>query len=77
VSQALLSVTGLHHEYKPRGQSIEAIRELTFEVREGEFVCICGPSGCGKTTLLNCLSGLMNPTSGHITLDGRNGTEPP
>jgi len=46
-------------------------------VRDGEFMCIVGPSGAGKTTLLQCLSGLETPTSGSVTLRGRQVTEPP
>jgi NitT/TauT family transport system ATP-binding protein len=73
----LLSVSGLRHTYRGRGEETEAIRELSFEVADGEFVCICGPSGCGKTTLLNSLSGLMDTSGGEILLDGRPVHEPP
>ncbi len=47
-----------------------ALDGITFSIDRGEFVAIVGPSGCGKTTLLRCLSGLMTPTSGSVTLDG-------
>lgn len=49
------------------------MEEVTFSVREREFVCIVGPSGCGKTTLLKLIAGLLEPTSGHI----RFSTAPP
>jgi NitT/TauT family transport system ATP-binding protein len=54
-----------------------AIKDLSFEVGEREFICIVGPSGCGKTTLLKCVSGLLAPTSGEVLLDGRVVTAPP
>lgn len=48
-----------------------ALREVNFEVKEGEFVAIMGPSGCGKSTLLNILGLLDNPTEGTYTLNGK------
>jgi NitT/TauT family transport system ATP-binding protein len=54
-----------------------AIKDLSFEVHDREFICIVGPSGCGKTTLLKCVSGLLPVTSGEVTLNGRRVTEPP
>ncbi|MCI1960220.1 MAG: ABC transporter ATP-binding protein [Clostridia bacterium] len=44
----------------------EAIRNLSFDVEDGEFMSIVGPSGCGKSTLLSILSGLLKPTSGKV-----------
>ncbi len=49
---------------------VKAIADVSFEVAAGEFVCVVGPSGCGKTTLLKCISGLLEPTAGSVTLDG-------
>lgn len=43
-----------------------ALEDVSFSVREQEFVCIVGPSGCGKTTLLKLIAGLLEPTSGRI-----------
>jgi len=50
---------------------VHALRGLDFEVRRGEMVAVMGPSGCGKTTLLNCLSGLDEPTSGTVLVEGQ------
>ena len=56
---------------------VEAIREISFDVREREFVCIVGPSGGGKTTLLRALCGLHPKSGGSIQLHGREVVEPP
>ncbi|MEU8346507.1 ABC transporter ATP-binding protein [Spirillospora sp. NPDC048832] len=74
---ALLDVRGLRKVYSGRGRDVEAVRDLTFEVGAGELVCIVGPSGAGKTTLLRCVAGLLDCTSGEVTLDGRTVTGPP
>ena len=44
---------------------------LSFDVRRGEFVCILGPSGCGKSTSLRIIGGLLDVSSGRVTVDGR------
>jgi putative ABC transport system ATP-binding protein len=48
---------------------VEALKGITLEIGKGEMVAIMGPSGCGKTTLLNCLSGLDDVTSGKIFIE--------
>ncbi|MDQ7858837.1 MAG: ABC transporter ATP-binding protein [Armatimonadota bacterium] len=53
---------------------IEVLRDVTFAVMPGEFVCLVGPSGCGKTTLLRMMSGLIPIDRGQILIDG---TRPP
>jgi NitT/TauT family transport system ATP-binding protein len=64
----VLDVRDLTKSYDQAGPP--AMADLTFTVGEREFVCIVGSSGCGKTTMLRCLSGLLAPTSGSVTLDG-------
>lgn len=53
------------------GQQVEALRDVNFEVEEGEYVAIMGESGSGKTTLLNILAALDRPTAGSVLLDGK------
>src|SRR5215204_598085 len=54
-----------------------ALCDVSFDVHEGEFVCVVGPSGCGKTTLLRVLCGLTRPSEGAVLLDGRPVLAPP
>lgn len=51
--------------------TVTALREVSLEIRSGDFCAFIGPSGCGKSTLLNLIAGLDQPTSGEILLDGR------
>lgn len=48
----------------------EVLRDVSFSVKEGEFVVIIGPSGCGKTTLLKMINGLVVPDRGHVMVEG-------
>ena len=76
-STEFLRVEGLSKSFGTQGKTVEAIRSLDFEIREDEFVSIVGPSGCGKTTLLKCMSGLLEPTTGTVTFRGQRVVEPP
>lgn len=62
---------------KTREQDVEAIGDLNFSVGQGELACIVGPSGAGKTTLLKCIAGLLDVTSGSVSLEGAEVTGPP
>lgn len=48
-----------------------AVKDLSFTVREGEFMAVIGPSGCGKTTVLSLAAGLLTPSSGEIAVRGK------
>ncbi|MEG0752774.1 MAG: ABC transporter ATP-binding protein [Angelakisella sp.] len=50
---------------------LEVLKDISFNIKKGEFVCIVGPTGCGKTTFLNLLTKLIEPTSGEILIDGK------
>jgi NitT/TauT family transport system ATP-binding protein len=73
----MLSVRGLKKVYSSDHGDVEAVRDLTFDIADGELVCLVGPSGAGKTTLLKCIAGLLAPTSGEVLLAGERVTEPP
>lgn len=60
-----LSVKNLDFSYADR----QILRNLSFEIKDGEFVSILGPSGCGKSTLLNILAGLLKQQEGQIFID--------
>jgi NitT/TauT family transport system ATP-binding protein len=55
---------------------VQALRDVSVSVSEGELVCVLGPSGCGKTTLLNLVAGFISPTSGHVLFEGSPVREP-
>ena len=69
----ILEVQNLKKTYTTRfgGAQVEALKNVTFSVEEGEYVAIMGESGSGKTTLLNILAALDKPTGGHVNLKGR------
>lgn len=66
-----LSVVRLKKYYGSKGQIVKAVNDISFDVKEGEFIGIMGVSGSGKTTLLNCLSTIDTVTSGNIYLLGK------
>ncbi|MFF9006127.1 ABC transporter ATP-binding protein [Streptomyces goshikiensis] len=70
---ALLKVEDLKVAYG----KIEAVKGISFEVNEGEIVCLVGTNGAGKTTTLRTLSGLLKPAGGTITFDGKPLTQVP
>ena len=74
---SILEVKGVRKVYVPRfgGSQVEALKNVTFSVEEGEYVSIMGESGSGKTTLLNILAALDRPTGGVVLLDGQDLTK--
>ncbi len=69
---ALLRVEGLSKTYRKGENEIYALRNINFDVEEGEFVSIVGKSGSGKSTLLNLLGGMDSKASGHIYYENTN-----
>jgi ABC-type Fe3+/spermidine/putrescine transport system ATPase subunit len=66
MSASKLTLENVSHSYG----NVAVLRDLNINVNPGEFVVLVGPSGCGKTTILNLLSGHINPTSGAIQREG-------
>lgn len=72
-TKTILKVKDISKTYQARNGEINALTNINFEIKEGEFVSIIGPSGCGKSTLLSIISGLENKTSGEVYIDGKVG----
>src|SRR5256885_4250519 len=62
-------VDGLFKRFGARGSEFTAVDNVSFKVREGEFVALLGPSGCGKSTILNMVAGLVPRPGGNILID--------
>jgi putative ABC transport system ATP-binding protein len=71
MSDIALATQSVVKTYKTDQGPIQAVDEVSFEVRAGEFVALVGPSGSGKTTMLSMLAALLSPTAGQIWLDGQ------
>ena len=71
----ILRLEHIQKVYGNQGNITKAINDISFFIREGEFVGIMGASGSGKTTLLNCISTIDTVSAGHIYLDGNDVTE--
>ncbi|MCE9646318.1 MAG: ABC transporter ATP-binding protein [Chloroflexi bacterium] len=70
MSNIALEVRDLVKTFDLDGTTINAVDDVSFQVRSGEFVALVGPSGSGKTTMLSILAALLTPTSGRVLIDG-------
>ena len=61
----------IRNKNKHQKESFYADEDLTFDAKDGEIIGILGPNGAGKTTLLRMIAGILEPTSGTITFDGK------
>lgn len=67
----LLEIKNVCLTYQTLTDEITAVKNLSFNCQDGDFLSIIGPSGCGKTTILSLIAGLLQPTSGTILVDGK------
>jgi NitT/TauT family transport system ATP-binding protein len=74
--ETLMSIKNLRVVYRTDESETVAVEDFSLDVKKGELVSIVGPSGCGKTTILRCIAGLLQPTSGTITMGGKPCTAP-
>ncbi len=65
-----LTVSGLNKSYLLNGEKLNVLNNINFNLEKGGFLTILGPSGCGKSTLIRCISGIENPDSGDIRVNG-------
>ncbi|WP_420336451.1 ATP-binding cassette domain-containing protein [Roseibium sp.] len=54
----------------PNGSHVQALKDVTLDLKQGELMSVLGPSGCGKTTLLNIVAGFLAPTEGRVSMNG-------
>ena len=71
--EKILEVKNICKTYQAQNGEIEALKDINFSVKQGEYISIIGPSGCGKSTLLSIIAGLENKTSGEIYVNGKIG----
>ena len=66
-----LKIKDVSHTYFTKTTAVTALTDISLNVEEGEFISFLGPSGCGKTTMLSIIAGLLRPTEGVVTLEGK------
>src|SRR5690606_18067369 len=64
-------INNVEKRYVDRGQYVSALNPISLSIETGELVAFVGPSGCGKSTLLNMIAGIISPTSGTLSHEGK------
>jgi NitT/TauT family transport system ATP-binding protein len=72
----ILIVTDISKSFPNGNGGLQVLRDVSFQIKSQEFLCVVGPSGCGKTTLLKILAGLLTPTVGKVIFEGEQVTRP-
>lgn len=72
--QNMIELTDIGYSYHSLHGETKALRNISFGVKEGEFLAVVGPSGCGKSTLLSIIAGLLQPETGTITVNNPDGS---
>ena len=73
MKKEVLQVNNISKKYQALNGEVEAVKNVSFSIDEGEFVSLIGPSGCGKSTILSIIAGLEEKTSGNIKIEGQIG----
>lgn len=73
MNKVMVSLKNISFKYHTLEGETEALKDISFDVYEGEFVGVIGPSGCGKSTLLSIISGLLKPSRGSVEVNGKIG----
>ncbi len=68
---ARISFQNVALEFSGDSGPVKVVDNVSYEIGNGEFVSVIGPSGCGKTTMMNMVAGFLQPTSGHVLIDGK------
>ena len=72
-----MELNNVHKEFKKgKNQKLQVLKDINFNIEEGEFVSLLGPSGCGKSTVLKLIAGLDGATSGEVRVNGEKVTKP-
>lgn len=67
-----IRVDHVSHSFESNeGRGVLAVDDVSLEIPRGQFISVVGPSGCGKTTVMNMIAGLIQPTEGRVTIDGK------
>jgi NitT/TauT family transport system ATP-binding protein len=73
---AIVRIEGVGKVFRSDDREIVALKDITLDIHEGEFICILGPSGCGKSTLLSAIAGFTLPTSGRLVANNKEVVSP-
>lgn len=68
-SEYVIALKDIDFGYYGKNSGDKAIRDITLNINEGEFICVLGPSGCGKSTLLNIIAGFLKPNVGEAKME--------
>ena len=71
-----IEINNVNKQFTHKGKLFTALQNVNLSIEKGEFICLLGPSGCDKSTLLNAIAGFSIPSSGTITIDGKEVKKP-